>query len=161
MVVTGGAQDDQLHPAFVFFDLRAQVKALGVLDGKLMQTERIPDLVELVAAGLDYAQPDEPALIDLQCRLIQRDRPVALTATVEIVSAVDDHRRPPAKQRRTQLLAPFNPGSSLPPRFTAFLEELMGDRTVIRCCGATAVDVSRRSRPAVVENYGSPPGEDK
>jgi hypothetical protein len=37
----------------------------------------------------------------------------------------------------------------------------MGDRTVIRCCGATAVDVSRRSRPAVVENYGSPPGEDK
>ena len=42
MVVAGGAQDDQLHPAFVFFDLRAQVKALGVLDGKLVQTERIP-----------------------------------------------------------------------------------------------------------------------
>ena len=42
MVVAGGAQDDQLHPGFVFFDLRAQVKALGVLDGKLVQTERIP-----------------------------------------------------------------------------------------------------------------------
>jgi hypothetical protein len=34
------AQDDQLHPGFVFFDLRAQVKALRVLDGQLVQTER-------------------------------------------------------------------------------------------------------------------------
>src|SRR4029079_19390705 len=131
MVVAGGAQDDQLHPGFVFFDLRAQVKALRVLDGKLVQTERFPDLVELVAAGLEHAQPYEPALKTLQCSLIQRDRPVALTATVEIASAVDNHRRPPAEQRRTQLLAPFNPGSSLPPRLQAFLEEPMGDRTVI------------------------------
>ena len=30
MVVAGGAQDDQLHPGFVFFDLRAQVKGLGI-----------------------------------------------------------------------------------------------------------------------------------
>src|SRR6478672_10529013 len=128
MVVTGGAQDDQLHPGFVFFDLRAQVKGLGILDGKLVQTERFPDLVKFLWAGLEYAQPYEPAPKTLQCSLIQRDRPVALTATIEIVSAVDNHRRPPAG---TQLLAPFNPGSSLPPRFTAFLEEPMGDRTVI------------------------------
>ena len=131
MVVAGGAQDDQLHPGFVFFDLRAQVKALGVLDGKLVQTERFPDLVELLTAGLEHAQPYEPALKTLHCSLIQRDRPVALTATVAIVSAVDNHRRPPADQQRTQLLAPFNPGPSLPPRFTAFLEEPMGDRTGI------------------------------
>src|SRR6476620_12660741 len=111
MVVTGGAQDDQLHPGFVFFDLRAQVKALGVLDGKLVQTERFPDLVELVAAGLEHAQPCEPALMTLHRSLMQRDRPVALTATVAIVSAVDNHRRPPADQRRNQLPATFNPGS--------------------------------------------------
>src|SRR6476620_11798849 len=128
MVVAGGAQDDQLHPGFVFFDLRAQVKGLGILDGKLVQTERLPDFVELLTAGLEHAQPYEPALKTLRCSRIQRDRPVALTATVAIVSAVDNHRRPPAG---TQLLAPFNPGSSLPPRFTAFLEEPMGDRTVI------------------------------
>jgi hypothetical protein len=109
MVVTGGTQDDQLHPGFVFFDLRSQVKALGILDGKLVQTERFPDLVELVAAGLEHAQPCEPALMTLHRSLIQRDRPVALTATVAIVSAVDNHRRPPADQRRTQLPATFNP----------------------------------------------------
>src|SRR3954454_18286119 len=44
MVVPGGAQHDQLHPPFVFFDLRAQVKALRVLDSKLVQTERFPYL---------------------------------------------------------------------------------------------------------------------
>src|SRR6478672_6488276 len=158
MVVAGGAQDDQLHPGFVLFDLWAQVPGLGILDGKLVQTERFPDFVELVAAGLEQAQPYEPALKTLRCSLIQRDRPVALTATVAIVSAVDNHRRPPAG---TQLLAPFNPGSSLPPRFTAFLEEPMGNRTVIRGRSATATDVSRRSRLAVVENHGSPPGENK
>src|SRR6478735_3157854 len=144
MVVAGGAQDDQLHPGFVFFDLRAQVKGLGILDGKLVQTERFPDFVELLTAGLEHTQPYEPALKTLRCSLIQRDRPVALTATVAIVSAVDNHRRPPAG---TQLLAPFNPGSSLAPRFTAFLEESMGDRTGIRGRGATAIDVSRRSPP--------------
>ena len=37
----------------------------------------------------------------------------------------------------------------------------MGNRTEIRDCGATAIDVSRRSRLAVVEDHGSPPGEDK
>src|ERR1700736_5940289 len=109
MVVMCGAQDDQLYPGFVFLDLWAQVKGLGVLDGKLVQTERFPDLVELIAAGLEHAQPYEPALMTLHCSLIQLDRPVALTATVEIVSAVDNHRRPPIEQRRTQLLATFNP----------------------------------------------------
>src|SRR6478609_6554792 len=99
MVVTGGAQDDQLHPGLVFFDLGAQVKALGVLDGKLVQTERFPDLVELLTAGLEHAQPYEAALKTLHRSLIQRDRPVALTATVDIVSAVDNHRRPPAEER--------------------------------------------------------------
>src|SRR5258705_1607976 len=163
MVVAGGAQDDQLHPGFVFFDLRAQVKGLGILDGKLVQTERFPDFVELVAAGLDHAQPYEPALKTLRCSLIHRDRPVALTATVAIVSAVDNHRRPPVG---TQLLAPFHPGSSLQPRFTTFLEEPMGDRTVIPfalvlarrpvCEGATRV------YPSYIDwhELGPPPGSE-
>jgi hypothetical protein len=33
-----------------------------------------------------------------------------LTATVDIVSAVDNHRRPPADQQQTQLVAIFNAG---------------------------------------------------
>src|ERR1700694_4996137 len=110
MVVTGGAQDDQLHPGFVFFDLRAQVEGLGVLDGKLVQTERFPDLVEPIPAGLEHPQPYEAALMTLHGSLIEQDRAVALTATVKIVSAVDNHRGPPAEQRRTQLLATFNSG---------------------------------------------------
>ena len=49
-------------------------------------------------------------------------------------------------------------GAGLSLRQGMSLEQLNG---LIRDCGATAIDVSRRSRLAVVEDLGSPPGEDK
>ena len=60
MVITGGAQDDQLHAAFVFFNLRTQVPLLASSTASSMQTERIPDLVELLAAGLERAGQTNP-----------------------------------------------------------------------------------------------------
>ena len=62
IVVTRGAQDDQLHALVVGLDLRPLVDVLGVLDGQLVQAEGVADLGQLTVPGLEQAQPDEAAL---------------------------------------------------------------------------------------------------
>ena len=58
--VARGAQDDEGDAALVLLDLRAQVEALRVLDGELVQAEDVAARrVELLRRRLDHAEPHE------------------------------------------------------------------------------------------------------
>ncbi len=66
---------------------------MRVLDGQLVQAEALADLVQLLGAGLEGAQPDEPvAAVAVECRrLVESQHPLLLTATVTVEGTVDDH----------------------------------------------------------------------
>ena len=53
-----GAGDDEERIA-ILLELRALVRVLGVLDGKLVQVELPLDPLEQLAAGLEKADPDD------------------------------------------------------------------------------------------------------
>jgi hypothetical protein len=99
-VVTCSPQDRELDVPLKPFELRAQVKRLGILDRQLVQTEARPDLGELLCSRLEEPQPDEPALAAACGRLFERDRTLVLATTISIMGAIDDHGMPPARYRR-------------------------------------------------------------
>jgi hypothetical protein len=91
--VARGAQDDEVHLALVvLLDLRAQVEALGVLDGEVVQAEAVLHVGELLGRGLEQPEPDEAAvaLADLRGAL-ELHGSLVLPAPVAVVRAVDDH----------------------------------------------------------------------
>ena len=93
--VAGRAQHDERDAAVVLLDLRAQVEALRVLDGELVQPERVLHVRELLLGRLDHAEPDEPVVVR-QIEAASRGLHLALVlaAPVAVVRAVDDHAPP-------------------------------------------------------------------
>ena len=61
--VARGAQDDERDVALVGLDLRPQVEALRVLDGEVVQPERVLHARQLLRRGLDHPEPDEPRVV--------------------------------------------------------------------------------------------------
>ena len=62
VVIASGAKNDQFHIRLEVLDLRPQVKSAGILDGQLVQAERVPDPVHLFASRLEHPEPHESPL---------------------------------------------------------------------------------------------------
>ena len=102
--VARGAQHDERDAALVGLDLRAQVEALRVLDGEVVQAERVLHARELLRRRLDHPEPHEPRVVAADRRGLGRVHlSLMLAAPVAVVRAVDDHGFRRVFQRRAKV----------------------------------------------------------
>ena len=91
--VAGAAQYDE-PVLVVLLDLRALAGLVRVLDGELVEVQLVREAVELLLRRVGHADPDEPLPgIPALRRVREADRLVVLTNTVDVVAAIDDHRK--------------------------------------------------------------------